>query len=112
MAPLTPAELQADISQSDLVAEYGQAVDRESAREMLAKRMARTETPAADEEERTEPRKGRGAGKTAAKAAGVAVLGALTTTIGRTVGREVVRGLFGLLGVKPPRTRRTTRSRW
>ena len=31
---------QADISQSDLLAEYGQAVDRESAREMLAPRMA------------------------------------------------------------------------
>src|SRR3954466_7676422 len=42
MAPLTPEELQADIRQSDLVAEYGQAVDRESAREILAARMART----------------------------------------------------------------------
>jgi DNA helicase HerA-like ATPase len=113
MAPLTPAELQADISQSDLVAEYGQAVDRESAREMLAERMARTAAPAGEREEpRSETRKGRGAGKTAAKAAGVAVLGALTTSIGRTVGREVVRGLFGLLGVKPPRARRTARRRW
>ncbi len=54
MAPLTPAELQADISQSDLVGEYGQAVDRESAREMLAKRMARTEAPAANGEERAD----------------------------------------------------------
>jgi DNA helicase HerA-like ATPase len=43
MAPLSPEELQADIRQSDLLAEYGQAVDRESAREMLAKRMSRTE---------------------------------------------------------------------
>ncbi len=111
MAPLTPEELQADVRESDLVAEYGQAVDRESAREMLAERMARTEAPAA-EEPRTEPGKGRGAGKTAAKAVGAGMIGALTTTIGRTVGREVVRGLFGLLGVKPPRARRTTKSRW
>ena len=111
MAPLTPEELQADIRESDLVAEYGQAVDRESAREMLAERMARTEAPAA-EEPRTEPGKGRGAGKTAAKAVGAGMIGALTTTIGRTVGREVVRGLFGLLGVKPPRARRATKSRW
>jgi DNA helicase HerA-like ATPase len=111
MAPLSPEELQADIRQSDLIAEYGQAVDRESAREMLAKRMARTEAPAESQAEEAEPRKGRGVGKTAAKAAAVAVIGALTSTIGRTVGREVVRGLFGLLGVKPPRTRRT-RSRW
>jgi DNA helicase HerA-like ATPase len=112
MAPLSPEELQADIRQSDLLAEYGQAVDRESAREMLAKRMAGTEAPAASQAEEPVPRKGRGRGKTAAKAAGVAVIGALTSTIGRTVGREVVRGLFGLLGVKPPRTRRSTRSRW
>ncbi|MGH7579929.1 MAG: helicase HerA-like domain-containing protein [Gemmatimonadales bacterium] len=107
MAPLTPEELQADIRQSDLIEEYGRAVDRESAREMLAKRMAETEA-----EPEAEPRKGRSVGKTAAKAAGVAVIGALTSTIGRTVGREVVRGLFGLLGIKPPRRRRTTRSRW
>jgi DNA helicase HerA-like ATPase len=110
MAPLTPEELQADIRQSDLLAEYGQAVDRESAREMLAKRMAGTEAPA--EPRAPERKKGSGVGKTAAKAAGVAVVGALTSTIGRTVGREIVRGLFGLLGMKPPRTRRSTRSRW
>src|SRR5512132_2323456 len=41
MAPLTPEELRADIRQSGLLAEYGQAVDRESAREMLAARMVR-----------------------------------------------------------------------
>ena len=40
MAPLTSEELQADIRQSDLMKEYGQAVDRESAREKLAARMA------------------------------------------------------------------------
>jgi hypothetical protein len=109
MAPLTPEELQADIRQSDLLAEYGQAVDRESAREMLAKRMARTEPQAPPP---LETRKGGGVARTAAKVAGGAVIAALTSTIGRTVGREVVRGLFGLLGVKPPRTTRRTRSRW
>ncbi|MBA3317068.1 MAG: DUF853 family protein [Gemmatimonadales bacterium] len=115
MAPLTPEELQADIRQSDLLAEYGQAVDRESARELLAKRMARTEAPAEESPEDAPPRasrKGKGVGKTVAKAAGAAVIGALTSTIGRTVGREVVRGLFGLLGLKPPRTTRRTRRRW
>jgi DNA helicase HerA-like ATPase len=109
MAPLTADELQADIRQSDLLQEYGQAVDRESAREMLAKRMASTAAPAEDEE--PPPRKG-GVGKTAAKAAGVAVIGALTSSFGRTVGREVVRGLFGLLGLKPPRTRTRKTTRW
>ena len=42
MAPLSPEELQADIRQSSLLAEYGKSVDRESARELLAGRMAKT----------------------------------------------------------------------
>ena len=117
MAPLTPEELQADIRQSDLLAEYGQPVDRESAREMLAARMAKTAPAAAAEPEAREPeargtRKGAGLGKTTAKVVGGAVIGALTTKISRTVGREIVRGLFGLLGVKPPRTTTRSRSRW
>ncbi len=107
MAPLTPEELQADIRQSDLLAEYGQAVDRESAREMLAERLKKTEAPR-EEESSEKKRKGR----SVAAAAGAAVVGALSTSIGRTVGREIVRGLFGMLGMKPPRTRKTTRSRW
>jgi uncharacterized protein len=112
MAPLTPDELQADIRQSDLVAEYGTPVDRESAREMLADRMGKTEAPAEVEQSEPAPGKERSVGRTAAKAAGAAVVGALSTSIGRTVGREIVRGLFGMLGLKPPRTRRSTRRRW
>ncbi len=110
MAPLTPGELQADIRQSDLLAEYGQAIDRESAREILAARMARTEAPTAPSPEPATPKKS-GPARTAAKVAGAAVLGTLSSTIGRTIGREVIRGLFGLLGAKPPRTT-TCRSRW
>ena len=103
MSPLTPEELQADIRSSDLAAEYGQAVDRESAREILAARMAKT----APSEESTPPAKRTRAGKTVAQVA----VGALSTSIARTVGREVVRGIFGLLGAKPPRATRR-RSRW
>jgi hypothetical protein len=107
MAPLTPEELAADIRQSDLLAEYGTAVDRESAREMLAKRMAAAAPPAGAE---PAAKTGKPA-RTIAPVAGAAVVGAMSSTIGRTVGREVVRGLFGLLGAKPPRTT-TRRSRW
>jgi DNA helicase HerA-like ATPase len=105
MAPLTPDELQADIRQSDLLAEYGKPVDRESAREMLAARMARTappEKPGTPEPTASRP------GKTLAQVAA----GALSSSIARTVGREVVRGIFGLLGAKPPRRTTTRRSRW
>ena len=121
MAPLTPDELQADIRQSDYLAEYGKAVDRESAREILASRMAKTAAPApagagpasmpAGGAPAPGPGRGTRVGKTIAQVAGGALVGALTSTIGRTVGREVVRGIFGLLGAKPGRTT-ARRSRW
>ncbi|HEY7027215.1 MAG TPA: helicase HerA-like domain-containing protein [Gemmatimonadales bacterium] len=106
MAPLTPDELQADIRQSDLVKEYGTPVDRESAREILATRLAKTapETPA------PEAKPAGKIGKSMGAVVGGAVLGALGTTIARTVGRELVRGVFGMLGARAPRT--TRRTRW
>jgi uncharacterized protein len=110
MAPLTPEELQTDIRQSDLLAEYGQSVDRKSAREILADRMAQTQPAAAPGKPPAGPSPGGRAAKTIAQVAGGALVGALTSSIGRTVGREIVRGVFGLLGAKPPRS--TTRSRW
>jgi hypothetical protein len=107
MAPLTPDELAADIRQSDLLGEYGTAVDRESARELLAKRMAAT-TPPADA---APAARGGKPARTVAQVVGAGVIGAMSSTVGRTVGREIVRGLFGLLGAKPPRST-TRRTRW
>jgi len=103
MAPLTPEELKVELAQSDLLAEYGVAVDRESAHEMLAKRIAETQPPpdAAP----------RSAGARVRKSATQAAIGAIGVTIGRTVGREIVRGVLGMLGVKP-RRRTTRRTRW
>jgi DNA helicase HerA-like ATPase len=115
MAPLTPEELQTDIRQSALLSEYGTAVDRESAREMLAARMAKTAPPVvhgrAPAPARTSGAASSSTVDKVAKVAGGAMVGALTATIGRTIGREVVRGLFGLLGAKPPRST-SRRSRW
>jgi DNA helicase HerA-like ATPase len=105
MAPLTPEELQADVRQSDLLAEYGQTVDRESAREILAARIAGTSAPETAPTRASPPAR---PGKSVAEVAGAVV----TSSVGRTVVREVVRGLFGLLGAKPPRQRTRSRSRW
>ncbi|HXS24733.1 MAG TPA: helicase HerA-like domain-containing protein [Gemmatimonadales bacterium] len=108
MAALTADELQADVRQSPWLAQYGQAVDRESAREMLASRMERTAPPTAPTAPGA-PTGGRPT-KTIASVAAGAMVGALSSSIGRTIGREVVRGLFGLLGAKPGSSSR--RSRW
>jgi uncharacterized protein len=106
MAPLSPEELQADIRQSDLLAEYGQPVDRESAREMLAARLTQSASePGQPEREESSDRQGKSIGEMAGDV--------VDSPTGRTVVREVIRGLFGLLGARPARARRTTRrSRW
>ena len=101
MDMLTPAEFQAELAQSDLLAEYGRAIDRESAREMLASRMAETEPPP-----EAKP------GRSVAKSAGRAAIGAIGLTIGRTVGREIARGVLGMLGVKPRRRTARKRTGW
>jgi uncharacterized protein len=108
MAPLTPDELQADIRQSSLLAEYGQPVDRESAREILAARltrMAEANLPVSPE--------ARGKARAESpKTVGEMAQDAVSSPVGRTIVREVMRGLFGLLGAKPPRSTSTRRRRW
>jgi DNA helicase HerA-like ATPase len=114
MAPLTPEELARDIAASDLIAEYGKPVDRESAREMLAARMAKAEVNQEHGNEGPFSRTPAGPkqnDRTSATTLGGKILGSLSNQIGRTVGREVIRGIFGLLGAKPPRTTRR-RTRW
>jgi DNA helicase HerA-like ATPase len=99
MAPLTLEELQADIRESALLAEYGKPIDRESARELLAARLARATV---------EPDEGQQDSRTMTEMAGDVV----QSPLGKTVVREVVRGLFGLLGVKAPRRATNRRRRW
>ncbi len=111
MAPLTAEELQADIRQSDLMKEYGQAVDRDSAREKLAARMA----TAAPSETQSAPAgvPGRAAKPTpgVVQTIGNAALKALTSPV--TL-RALARGVLGVLAGKSllGGTRSRTRSRW
>jgi DNA helicase HerA-like ATPase len=118
MAPLTPDELKADIAASDFIKEYGAVADRESAFEMLSKRLAPPAAPVgkpsgpfggAPQEPPPAKPKGR-AGKTAGAVVGGALAGALGSTVARTIGRELIRGVFGMLTGRAPRG--TSRTRW
>jgi len=93
--------------------EYGAAVNRESAYEMLAKRMEQSAPPPAAPAPSTsypEPAPSRSTSRVG-KAVGAAavIAGVLKSSMARTVGRELVRGIFGMLTGKPPRG--TTRRR-
>jgi DNA helicase HerA-like ATPase len=104
MGPLTPGEFQAELAGSELMAEYGTPVDRESAHEMLARRMEQAEEAEARAEAEAPRKRSR-----ATKSVAAVTVGALAGALGRTVGREVIRGMFGLLGAKPPRATRRSR---
>ena len=119
MGPLTPEELQADIQQSDFLAEYGKAVDRESAREMLQARLTKAvppsqaAPPSSPSPSAPDPRPGptqRGGGISTGAKIGAAVVTALGSTVARSIGRELVRGMMGMLTGK--RSRGTSRTRW
>ena len=114
MGPLTPDEFKAQLVASDQVREYAVPVDRESAREMLAARMAGADAAAAPADAAPEAGKGEGGRKAAEVIGGAAALAGalfgsrLVRDVARTATREVTRGALGALLGAPAR-RRTTR---
>ncbi len=106
MSPLSDAEFAAQIGASPQVRKYAQAIDRDSAREMLARRM----TPQA---EPTQPPPAGGwdvrvpdAPRRTGKQPPSTVEQILKSPVTRTVAREVTRGLLGALLGTPSRRRR------
>jgi DNA helicase HerA-like ATPase len=111
MGPIPADDLQRRVAASPLFKEYGQAVDRESARETLE---ARARDEEADSAASGSSKQG-GRPATPTRAAGdpdvTRQIGkALGSPLARTVGRELVRGLFGVLGIRTTAPRR--RRRW
>ncbi|CAA9358122.1 MAG: Uncharacterized protein YjgR [uncultured Nocardioidaceae bacterium] len=118
MGPADPAAMQAVVAGSQMSAKYGLAVDRESAREMLADRLESGAAKASKEEAAREPAPGRepadGPGRTRAERAsypkggrapsrsdrdrGEMVADVLASPVAkefmRTAAREIARGVF------------------
>ena len=102
MGPLTDEEMATELGASEQVREYATAVDRDSARERLAARMAGATPAAAEEAEVAAPARGR---RTAAEPPS-AMEQILKSPLTRTVAATVTRGLLGALLGSPPRRRR------
>ena len=100
MSPMADDERARRLATSQQVKEYAQAVDRESARELLAKRMAGAQEATQEQAEAEKPaaRRGRAEKSTLEKIT--------SSPLTRTVAGVVTRGLMGALLGTPPRRRR------
>jgi hypothetical protein len=125
MGPLSDGEMSGRLGASALVREYAQAIDRESAREMLTERMdpatggrgtdssddgppphggARAEPPAWSPAPQRAP--SRSPAQHRGKEPPSTLEEILRSPVTRTVTREVARGVLGALLGSPPRRRR------
>lgn len=106
---LTPEEIDGIVNASKLAAKYNEVIDRESALEILNKKIedhaqeqAKQEQEKATEKESTKPQKQE-------KSTVEKVLTSTTARqVGRTVAREITRGLLGVLGVGSTRRKKKT----
>ena len=119
MGPLEPAEQQAIVGGSSLMAEYGTAVDRDSAYErLLAKVAPEPEAepepePEPEREPEREPESSRGRGR-APEGGGGVVAGVLGSSVFKSfarsaasaAGREISRSIFGTAPRRRPSGRR------
>jgi uncharacterized protein len=105
MAPMPEDERARRMASSQQVQEYAQAVDRESARELLARRIEAAQAQAAQDApaERAEVPKPRGRVREEKSTLEKVANSPLT----RTIAGAVTRGLMGALLGKPPRRRRS-----
>jgi hypothetical protein len=109
MAQLDPAEQQRAVAASPLQARYGTPVDRDSAYERLAARLApgpaapppavpdRAPEPAAPRDDDRQDDRGPegGAGEAVAKVLGSSAFRAFARSAATALGREITRGILG-----------------
>jgi hypothetical protein len=116
MGPLEPAEQEAIVSASPLLAEYGTAVDRDSAYERLLAKVAPEPEPEPEQVREPEqaPREREPArraeaddGGVVANVLGSSVFKSFARSAASAAGREISRSIFGTA----PRRRRSSRSR-
>lgn len=102
MGPLTEAEYQQQLSQSDQYAKYAKAVDPESAFEILTEKMEAVREEQAQVAAAPKP-----AGRTRQEKSTFEQV--MASPVTKQIGRELVRGVFGMLFGTP--ARRTTSRR-
>jgi len=104
IGPASDAERAAVRQRSPVGTRYDQAVDRESAHEILARRAEAVAAEAAASQKKAAEQKKRGTGTRRAssrqsygEAAAKSVIRSISSTLGRTLGRELLRGILGTI---------------
>lgn len=111
MGILSTKEIEEVLRNSDLVEEYNQDIDKESAYEILTKKMEEKEKEQAEEEGKEPARRSRRS-KTDNQSTFEAIMNSrLMRDIGRTITREGSRAILGMLGIRKKRSYRR-RSRY
>lgn len=114
MDVLTPQEIEGVINASFLVKKYNEQIDRESAFEMLTKKINNatdTEQESAKNDIKETEQSSEREPSTIEK--GAAMVGDFAkSSAGKTIIREVTRGILGVLGLGGSTTRRKTKKSW
>jgi hypothetical protein len=97
MGPVTESEYQNLLSSSDLYRKYRDAVDPQSAFELLTERMKQQQTKA------EEVREEKGQSRTSTRREKSTFEEVISSPMAKQVGRELVRGVFGVLFGRTPR---------
>ncbi|MEZ4952638.1 MAG: helicase HerA-like domain-containing protein [Saprospiraceae bacterium] len=110
---LTDKEIENIIDRSVLVKKYNEVIDRDSAYEILNKKIERFQEEEHQAELKGQREKGRASTRQEKSAIEKVLTSTTTRQIGRTVARELTRGLLGALGIKTS-TRRSSskKSSW
>jgi DNA helicase HerA-like ATPase len=101
---LTPAELDALISNSEIKPKYSEVIDRESAYELLNKKIENATVEAGEAADTSSSAEKEEEGGGFFDAIGDAI----NSPVGKMITKEVTRGLLGVLGLKGTSTRRRT----
>jgi len=110
MDVISERELEYIVNSSDIIAKYNEVIDRESAYEILTKKI-KAAAELAHEMKKAEIKHKSTSRRRQEKSTLEKVMGSTTTRqIGRTVAREITRGLLGVLGIST--TRRRKKSSW
>ncbi len=115
MDVLSEMEISGILGKSKLAKKYNEVIDRESAYEILSKKIEEYQSEEHQEklkEQKKKATKSRSRSRKAEKSTFEKIVNNTTTRqIGRTVARELTRGLLGVLGIKTTRSRRK-KSSW